>query len=135
MAGFTYDAFIGLKGVNLCDFMEPLLADPSTTISPEALTRMLPELDTYDEYHLVYALLLGAQHSLETYVLEVPKYLVHRHPSVRCTAYNILEAVPERYLTESLVNTIRQTLASDDAKQFAGDLLERLIHRLHHTND
>ena len=125
-----YDTFIGLQGIELYEFMEPVLADPTTVVSEEALDRMLRELDRYDEYHLVYALLLGTQHSLETFISHVPQYLTHRHASVRCTAYNILDRLPDRYITPNLVNAIRQTLASDDAKEFAADLLRSLEARL-----
>lgn len=124
---FEYRRFVVLAGSELCAYMEPLIRDPTMRVSQEMLDRMLSELCTYDEYHLVYALLLGADRSPDTFLVHVPEYLAHEHDSVFCTAFNILDRLPEECITQDLIDSARRVLSSHHTRNSATDLLERLV--------
>jgi hypothetical protein len=104
---FDYDRFINLGGLELSHYVEALLADPTMTISGQSLERMLTELPGYDEYHLVYALTLGGAHSPESFVPYVVQYLGHKQSSVCCTAFNILNGLADKFITQNLIDAVR----------------------------
>jgi hypothetical protein len=105
---FDYDRFVTLDGLELCHYVEGLLADPAATISSVSLERMLSELPGYDEYHLVYALTLGAAHSPQTFGPVLPQYLAHEESSVCCTAFNLLSKLPDAAITQDLIESVRK---------------------------
>jgi hypothetical protein len=125
-----YEKFIAIGGLDLCHYMEPLLGDCTTTVSEDVLCRMLSELPTYDEYHLVYALTLGIKHSPQTFAMQLPLYLSHEEASVWSTAFNSLDQLPGEYVTQALVDSVRKVHASCPAKPWIADILNRLEERL-----
>ena len=129
-APFEYKKFIALSGLDLCHYMEPLLSDRATVVSVEDLHRIFSELPTYDEYHLVYGLTLGAKHSPETFAMQLPLYLAHRVGSVRCTALNSLAQVPGKYVTNDLADLLRKVHSSYPANPWITDALGTLEMRL-----
>ena len=88
--------------------MEGLLADRTATITRDSLERMLSELPGYDEYHLVYALTLGAAYSPQTFGPLLPKYLAHDDSSVCSTAFNLLSKLPDAAITQDLIESVRK---------------------------
>jgi hypothetical protein len=126
-----YDRFVSLERLDLCHFMDAVLADPTTRVSKDVLERMLSELSDYDEYHLLYALELGAKYSPETFARHLPQYLADEHASVVCSAYNALDRLPNEYVTQDLIDSASRALASvyPERESFAG-ILERLESRL-----
>jgi hypothetical protein len=110
--------------------MEPLVNDPMTKVSKDVLERMLSELPTYDEYHLVYALELGGAHSPETFALHVPQYLAHEEASVCCTAFRVLSKLPEEYITQDLVDSVRKIVSSYPVRKFVAEILDMLTKRM-----
>jgi hypothetical protein len=109
--------------------MEPLVNDRITRVGRDVLERMLSELPEYDEYHLVYALELGAIHSPASFIPRVPPYLAHPKMSVSATAIRILDQVQEKYVTQDLVNSVRSARRSDPTKEWIADILDRLERR------
>ena len=105
---FDYDRFEALEGLELCSYMEPLLLLPTLSIASDDLNSMRQQLQRYDEYHLVYALLLGAKYSPETFRKVVPSYLVDSRSSVLCTAVNILSSISDNQVTEELVSEVHK---------------------------
>jgi hypothetical protein len=105
---FDYDRFVTLGGVELCHYVEALLADPTMKVSSQSLDRMLSDLPDYDEYHTVYALTLGVAHSPKAFVPHVVQYLGHEQSSVCCTAFNILKRLPDEFVTQELVESVQK---------------------------
>jgi len=130
MPTVDYQRFITLGGRDLYRYLEPLVNDPTTTISGDDLHRMLSELPTYDEYHLVYALELGAKHSPESFALQLPLYLAREEGSVWSAAFRSLEQLPGKYVTEALVDSVRRVRSSHPAKAWITEALDRLEKRL-----
>jgi len=130
MANVEYDKFIMLQGLDLCHYMEPLVGDPRTNVSTHILNRMLAELPTYDEYHLVYALQLGADHLPEVFIQHVPKYLASKHGSVFCMAFNILDRLADKYITQDLIDSAHGVALSRRVENMVAKMLVRLEDRL-----
>lgn len=124
-----YDKFIALTGLELCHYMEPLLNDPRTRVSSNALERMRSELSAYDEYHLVYALTLGAKYSPETFAMQLPLYLTHEQGSVWSSALRSLEQLPDEYVTHALVELVRDVRSAHPTKTWVVEVLDRLEKR------
>lgn len=130
-----YDKFIALSGLELCDYMEPLLADPATRVSLDALRRMRFELSSYDEYHLVYALELGAKFSPGSFSGLLPLYLAHEHGSVWSSALRGLGQLPDECVTNALVESVRDVCSSHPAKTWVAEVLDRLGKRLRNRGE
>lgn len=126
---FKYDKFIQLAEEDLVHYMEPLLVADNTTVSPKELARLISELSSYDEYHLVYALTFCAKHAPEKVSPQVPQYLAHPSGSVCCTALNILDQLPDALLTPEIVTSVRSVISSRRVRKFVGALLGRLEQR------
>src|SRR4051794_19093090 len=90
-----YFKFTDLSGLDLCYYMEPLVVAPTIQISDDILARMLSDLPTYDEYHLVYALALGVKYSPDTFASKLPQFLAHEQGSVWSAALNSLNQLPD----------------------------------------
>jgi len=125
-----YERFVSLGGMDLYAYMEPLVVDPRTTVSANVLQHMLSELPTYDEYHLVYALTLGAKHSPETYAACLPLYLAHEQGSVSSAALNGLDQLPGNCVTKPLVDSVRRIQSLYPSKAWIAESLARLEQRL-----
>ena len=76
-SAFDYVRFLTLTGSDLVTYMEPLVNDSATRVPQDILKVMLSDLPTYDEYHLVYALELGAANS--------PKSFCPIYDAIPCT--------------------------------------------------
>ena len=127
---FNYDKFIKLSELELSHYMEPLVINPTTIISKAALLRMLSELPTYDEYHIVYALELGAKYSPETFAMQLPQYLTYEQGSVWSAALRNLEQLPNEYVTNALVDSVRKVHSSYSTKAWITKVLDSLEKRL-----
>jgi hypothetical protein len=125
-----YATFVSLSGLALCHYMEPLLRDPATQVSTEVLGTMLSELSTYDEYHLVYALTVGARISPPTFAPQLPKFLCHEQDSVCAAAVNGLDQLPDTCVTDDLVDSVRAIHRACEGKAWLVDVLRRLERRL-----
>jgi hypothetical protein len=125
-----YARFRALSGLELCHYMEPLLVDPATQVSIDVLDRMLSELPTYDEYHLVYALTLGAKLSPDTFASHLPRFLAHEQGSVWSTALNCLNQLSDKYVTQELVNSVRRVYSTSPGKAWIPEVLGKLEKRL-----
>ncbi len=115
---FDYEQFRALANDKLVAYMEPWVNDTAVQISGDVFDRMLAELPTYDESHLVYALELGIARSARTFAPRIPQFLAHESASVFCTAYRSLTKLPNELLTQELLDSIqrapvRETLFTD----------------------
>ena len=129
-AGFDYERFVELSGSSLVDYMEPLVDDPGVPIPPGALDRLLSDLPSFnDEYHLVYALTLGAYRSPETFAQHLPPYLANEHQSVRLAASRMLIHLPDAFIGSDLVEAVRHFLLSCPEKEHMADMLDELEKR------
>ncbi len=108
---FQYERFVALSDSDLYAYVEPFL-DPRILIPQDVLQRMLSELPMYDECHLVYAIELGPDRVPELFASVVPQYLSHKSQSVRCAASRALNRLPDRFMTRSLLDAVRNALSS-----------------------
>src|SRR3954447_501170 len=106
MKAFEYSRFIGLSDSDLYAYVEPFL-DPRTPLPGDVLQKMLAELPTYDEPHLVYSIELGPDHAPDLFAPVVPQYLSHESQAVRCAASRALNRLPDRLITKNLVDAAR----------------------------
>jgi hypothetical protein len=104
---FDYETFVALSGPELVAYVEPLLNDQSTSVSAETIARISLDLPSYDEYHLVYALELGALHAPETFARHVPEYLAREEASVCLAAVRALSRLPDESINEELLDLVR----------------------------
>ena len=112
-SGINYQTFLALTGEALASYMEPLLTDPNTDPPPGILEAMLTELPGYDEYHLVYALELGATRLPGTFAPHLPRYLEHRDASVCSAAARLLTKLPDAVVTEAIINSVGDVRETD----------------------
>ena len=127
---FDYDQFIALSVTDLARYMDAMLT-PQMNPVPEFVTaRMLAELSTYDEYHLVYALEIGGRHALASYLPHLPSYLANPKGSVCCVALNILDNIPDHFVTQSLVSAMKEVSNSKTTLQFVQDFIAKTADRL-----
>ena len=129
-----YHTFMSLNGLRLVEYVEPLLIDPAIDVPAEMLAKLLSQLSELDEFHLVYALQLGATFSLESFLPRFSTFLNHKHDSVRCTALNILDRIPDKHVSRELVEAVRQALESNTIAGFGCDAFRRLELRLRHRS-
>jgi len=116
MNTLEYGRFLALADTDLYDYVEPFL-DPETPLPEEVLRRMLSELPTYDESHLVYAIELGPDHAPDLFAPILPQYLSHKSQAVRCTVSRALDRLPDRLITRELVDSARSALSSCPARE------------------
>lgn len=129
-SAIEYDTFIRLTDVDLVQYMEPVVNDRTTTVPSDMLARILSELSTYDEYHLVYALDLLATRSPGSAVSYVPKYLADERCSVLCAALRLLTNMPDEYVTQELIETVDKVLSASPLKKQRASILKPLMKRL-----
>jgi hypothetical protein len=113
--------------------MEPRIAASQLVILQDVAERILSELPTYEEYHLVYALLLCNKLFPERVIPLLPTYLAHERDSVCCTAMNLLDATPDDYLTDQIAESARLVRDAHSERAFLADVVDRLEkrHRRH----
>jgi hypothetical protein len=133
-ADFPYERFRALSGSDLVDFMEPLVNSPSIRVPPDVRHKVLSDLQDDDEEHLVYALELLGYNAPESIVPHLPRFLSHRHGSVRCAVDRILRHLPDEWITHELVDSVRSALASYPpdlvpGREFFASLVEELQRR------
>jgi hypothetical protein len=131
---FQYERFRALSGSELVAYMEPLINDPSIRIPSEVIERMILDLPTYDDDHLVYALELLGYNAPERITPHVPRFLAHPSGSVRCAASRILQHLPDGRISRDLVDSVRGALASYapdffPGREFFASVLEDLERR------
>ena len=127
---FVYDRFLSLDGLALASYMEPLVNDPTAIVDKAMLERVLSQLSTYDEDHLVYGLALGAAHSPQTFAQLLPQYLAHEEASVCCTAVNALNSLPAMYITQDLCESAQSTVSLYPVRDFVREVPETLRKRM-----
>lgn len=125
IASFDLKTFLSLQSVHLCEYMEPVLANPTIRISENVFGCLLADLPTLDEYHLVYALQLAVNHAKSAFVSLLPSYLVHRSESVRCTAFNALNQIQRDRVTADLVRSLRIIHARHPDDPLVNQLIEK----------
>ncbi|NOX55756.1 MAG: hypothetical protein GXP27_15205 [Planctomycetes bacterium] len=123
---FDYNRFLQLQESELYEYMEPLLQQESLDINSDALNRMLRQLPEFDQYHLVYALEIGARCAPELFLNEVVGYLVHPEGAVWSTAYRILSRLPAEARTDELIARVRQIAAENPTNANVAEILAKL---------
>jgi hypothetical protein len=111
MTTFDYNRFLDLKDAELYAYVEPFL-DPARPIPLDVLERMLKELSTYDEAHLVFAVELGPNHAPDKFAPAVPQLLSHKSQAVRCSVSRAIGRLPDRLITTEFVDAARTALTS-----------------------
>lgn len=132
-AQFDYERFIRLSGLELCRYMDAILATPTTlTVSQDVIARLLHDMESFDdEYHIVYGLELLFFFAPDSVMQHVPKYLAHREGSVWCAASRILLswARPEQ-LTPEVIAKVRQVAELHADNKYVQDTWKELISRI-----
>jgi len=132
---FDYKIFTEFEDEHLYNYMEPIVAVGAPETSLEVINRILAELSTYDEYHLVYGLLIGYQHAPERVAGLLPAYLGHARDSVVCTAMNLLDSLPDALLTNRVVQACREVRDARPNEVYLDDIVDRLESRLSLSSD
>lgn len=127
---FDYQTFIALQSAALCNYVEPLLAQCNTILAPEVLLQLYSGMDQFDEFHRVYALLLGMQNAPRQFAPLLPTYLADANASVSSTSYNLLASLSLELITDDVLKSVRNVLASGKLPKFARDVYDILISRL-----
>src|SRR5438445_13012201 len=129
---FDYQRFRSLAATDLVAYMEPIVTDPAVVVPPAALERIATEMDTYDEYRLVYSIELGMEHMPDLFAFEIVRFLSHECQSVRLAVYRNLSRLPPEMISDALIQTC--DLAFKSGKQFPDvcDIVE-LLHNKQST--
>jgi len=87
-----YARFRNLSGTDLAAY----IGDDWCTrpLGTAFLDLCLTEIERFDEYHLVYAIELGALHDPERFSRLIPKYLADKRTSVWTAAFRALCRIP-----------------------------------------
>jgi hypothetical protein len=109
---FDYERFLKLSGSDLVEYIEPLIYDSGVAVPGEVIERLIADLDSFDEYHLVYSLEFGTRRNPKTFAPLIPPYLAHKDQSVRFAAEGLLRRLPESCLTAGVADAVRTALAS-----------------------
>lgn len=104
---FEYEHFMALTGIDVAHYMEPIINDPATPVSLEALKRIAAEMDNYDEYHLVYAIELGPDRAPDLFTPLLPQYLANESVAVCCAAERAFRRIPDHYITRDLLECVQ----------------------------
>lgn len=93
-ASLDYDRFMALTGLALCDYIGAWVDAGEPPLPPNFLDRLLPQLESLDEYHLVYAIQFGAAYAPDKFARVIPQYLAHPDGSVWSAATRALLSLP-----------------------------------------
>jgi hypothetical protein len=116
----------------LHDYMEPLMASRQLSLSSADIERLRSRMPEYDEFHLVYAILMCARADLGAVVQLLPAFLNHTEASVFCTALNILREVPDEFITPDLLHGIDLALTTSSWRPLVKALHTDLCNRYRH---
>lgn len=123
---FDYHTFIRLSGRELVHYMEPILSSAKLTIADDVADRILTDLPTYDEYHLVYGILVGFRRIPERVVPLLPIFLGSVHDSVYCTTLNILNDLPAESLTDKLIQLLHNVRDAHPERPYLSENIAQL---------
>lgn len=129
---FSIDLFENNNDVGLHDYMEPLLANDKLLLSSTDVESLRSRMPQYDEFHLVYAILLCAHTDIGIVVQLLPALLNHSEASVFCTALNILRETPDKLLTPDLLRGIDSALTASSRRPLVRSLYTELCNRHQH---
>jgi hypothetical protein len=130
MLSFDYSQFVKLTGEALARYMTPILYSDSVKVPSDAIDNMLQDLHRYDEFHLVFALELGALRAPKLFAAHVPGYLTHREQSVRLAASRILERLPAEHVNHDLIKSVREAIKLCPEREHMMGMIDGLIERL-----
>lgn len=102
----AYDTFVSLSGRELSNVCERALSAGYLHIDETTIKRFSSEIHTYDEYHCVYAMLLGMKHSPERFAPLLPSLLQSESLAVFCAAYNVMRDLPISLRTPELLSGV-----------------------------
>jgi hypothetical protein len=110
-AQFNYQRFQSLSDNNLFAYLVELLNDATISISDQDIERIKSELETFDDYHLIFAIEVGMDRRPDIFLSLVPKYLAHPELSVRLAVHRTLLNLPEDLLTDQLIEIVEKQVA------------------------
>ena len=107
---FSIATFERLQAECLHDYMEPLLACHDLVVDSDDLAHLRLRLNEYgDQYHVVYSLLLLVRFDLDSVVGILPDYLQDEELSVCCVAYNAIQDLPPRHVTDEFLRRVKSS--------------------------
>ncbi len=133
-AKFDYQRFLSLSTSDLVAYMEQILNAPTVSVEAEDLQRVAADLESFDEYHLVYAIELCTELMPSLFAVPVANCLTHRCQSVRLAAHRALSRLPSQAITDELINSCHAAVAAGAPIEEIGDLPE-ILRRRHSSGD
>lgn len=121
---FRYATFCSLNGPSLVEYMEGFVNDPSTSVPADDLERMATELNSYDEYHQVYAIELGMDRMPTYFAPFVLSCLSSDKQSVRLAAHRRLSQLET--ISEELVHACEKVVSLEPQYEDVSDIVTRL---------
>jgi len=113
---FSLDKFNVASGRELHDYMEPLLKLPDLEVSEQDIQVLASRLAHQDEYHLVYSLLMLGRFAPDIAVVYLPQYAASDRDAVFCSVLNIIERLPERFISDDFQASIHQRAIAKSAR-------------------
>ena len=123
---FTIDCFEDTQGNALHDLMEPLLANSKFAIPADAVRHLKHRLKDYDEFHLVYALLMIAKANVAEILSELVSALLLDSDAVFCAALNTLRDLPAELITTELVDSLARIHVRHERASLVATLVKDL---------
>lgn len=118
---FDLEKFKNLGDVELAAYMDPRIVDAEFRVLNSDLNYLSSNIEAFDEYHLVYAILLGMRFSAKEFAELVAQRLSCEYDaSVRCAAANSLLEMPIGDVSDNvvkIVSRIRSEYQSDQVLQ------------------
>ncbi|HYV39680.1 MAG TPA: hypothetical protein VE988_28585 [Gemmataceae bacterium] len=127
---FDYQRFLASAGADTVEYMEPIVNDPSSVAVPvDVLEQMASDLGTYDEYHLVYGIEVGMEHSPALFALASARFLSHESLSVQCAVYRCLSRLPPTLISETLIKECEAAIRNRKLISGLSDIVDVLRQR------
>ena len=130
---FNYQTFRSLAMSDLVESMEPIVNDPGTRVEPEDLQGLATDFESFDEYHMVYAIELCADLMPDVFALPTAHCLKHHFQSVRLAAHRALSRLSPRAITDDLIKASEAAIAAGAPIEEVGDL-PQILRRRRSTN-
>ena len=105
---FSIDAFETMSDQVLVNYCENVLSSNVRPLTSATELLLCERMADYDEYHLVYAILLCSRWGSGQFPGTLPPLLAHTKSSVFCATLNALSELEQSHISGGLIQAIRR---------------------------
>jgi len=105
---FNIDAFEAMSDQALVNYCENVLSNRVRPLTSATELLLCKRMADYDEYHLVYSILLCSRWGSRQFLGTLPLFLAHTKSSVFCETLNALSELEPSHISDGLIQAIRR---------------------------